>query len=1229
MKPSLLLIGALWLISTSTFAQSTQTLIQSGAAWKYYDTGAAPASPAWKGGSTFDEAAWKEGISQLGYGNDGERTLVSYGPDPLKKYITTYFRKTVSVPNVSGTFTMTYKRDDGIVIYINGTELKREYMPAGDISYSTLASLIPESEEPLWKTVAVPLSMLRAGDNVIAAEVHQVSSTSSDIRFDLELRRQTQEVMIRDFTSPAQSTSLVLGPYLQRYSDDPTLVILSGKRSMTIRWSTNAPVNGRVLYKTATGSQMATPYKAPKAYDQYQNLLPGSTQATLYDYSVTLNNLEPGTPYSYTIESGDLSRGDATYYFKTAPDPIAGYSKKTRMWVLGDFGKGGTAQKNVRDGFNKYIQDNAANEADKYIDLWLWLGDNAYGWGLTEQYQEKVFDVYDGRNDAAQRIMRQTPIFATPGNHDYHDGGITSDWQTVTQQHRKDHSSNHYYDVVNNLTAGDAAGVHSGKEEYYSFDHNNIHFVSLDSYGYQMNEDSVFKSNGVQLAWLKTDLEKVKKDSRIKWTIVFLHHPPYSVGEHNSDDETNNPEMAAVRKKLLPILETYGVDLVLTGHSHTYQRSWPIRGHQGLSTTFNRSTMAAPLAKLSLGSNEAGLYECSDLSLIYAKPYSGSNYIVHVVNGSGGSADAGTSTHPAMQNSKYVAGSMYIEVEGNRLDARFIDGDGLVRDQFKIVKDDNVFTIPLTDGTTRQPDCECTDAAGFTHYVQRTPAGSTNLLLSIRKNGKNIGTVGDGTFNLQLKGTPGVSTISANYPTNYVRSTIPSQLSGVWTTMNRFWALTPTVELSGTSQVTVRHYYKEVDKVSLMRNGVGPAIAYRITNDNTAYTPDPATGHASIPKATAYNKSGAWLYDYGTMQDGGLGSWYAKYGTEVPNLAYWFAKWDQERPASSIETWNSRYIGKGNYQSEIVVGRLRGGGGLGGYNGSANPTGTQALLTTGSYWTYLAKGRAPGNNWNGTNPATPFDDAEWSKDPDNGPVPASPFGYSPNYEDGERTRVPACGQEPCTVKWWTTYFRARILLNDVPSYYNFTHYIINYKRDDGIVIYINGKEVKRDNMPLGTINYDTPASGPVANESEWQTIVIPNDGQYFKPGQYNLIAAEVHQTADQNGQATSSDMHFDLEVFRTADVVSSSARLATERVSRPEEYKVEAFPNPTSDGSVSFSPALPYQSYMLTDIQGRIVTQATSSGTLEKLDLSGLQPGLYILVSQGEYGIRTFKLVRN
>lgn len=550
MKPSLLAIVALWLGSVSAFAQTTTSIFQSGATWKYLVTSvtAVPAAT-WKAdpnvAPAYNDAGWSAGPSPLGYGGtsetgNGAGTCVNQCASTTTptcytcttREITTYFRKTINLTTVAGSFFLSYRRDDGIVIYINGTEVRRENLPSGLITHTTLAS--EAADEELWTQLELAPGVLRTGTNVIAVEIHQMSPTSSDIRFDMNLWR--------------CDVCLLRGPYLQRYSDDPNLVIPAGKRSMTIRWSTNVAAGGQVIYKrketagTLPGSStIVSAQTTPKAYTIATNGTTPPATRTLYDVSVTLNNLEPDTPYSYTIQSanGAMQQGDAMNYFKTAP--LTGTPTKTRTWVLGDFGKqvlplGGDpdpTQMKVSAGFTKYLTNHAATENDKYIDLWLWLGDNAYGWGLPEQYQNYVFEAYDGRRYSSQYIMKQTPVFATPGNHDYHNNQQGANDPNTPLSYRQNHRLNHYYDVVNNMTAGDSVGKHSRHEEYYSFDHANIHFVSLDTYGFEKGQTTIFPAGSEQLTWLNEDLTLAQANAKIKWIVVFFHHPPYSMGHTN------------------------------------------------------------------------------------------------------------------------------------------------------------------------------------------------------------------------------------------------------------------------------------------------------------------------------------------------------------------------------------------------------------------------------------------------------------------------------------------------------------------------------------------------------------------------------------------------------------------------------------------------------------------------------------------------------------------------
>jgi hypothetical protein len=137
--------------------------------------------------------------------------------------------------------------------------------------------------------------------------------------------------------------------------------------------------------------------------------------------------------------------------------------------------------------------------------------------------------------------LRHTFLWPTLGNHDATTGGTPGPFS--------------FHDIFTLPQHGEAGGLASGSETYYSFDYANIHFVCLDSM-------SVSRApGGPMLTWLEQDLAATDKD----WILAYWHHPPYSWGTHNSDQEF---ELIEMRERALPVLERYGVDLVLCGHSH-------------------------------------------------------------------------------------------------------------------------------------------------------------------------------------------------------------------------------------------------------------------------------------------------------------------------------------------------------------------------------------------------------------------------------------------------------------------------------------------------------------------------------------------------------------------------------------------------------------------------------------------------------------------------------------
>jgi acid phosphatase type 7 len=430
---------------------------------------------------------------------------------------------------------------------------------------------------------------------------------------------------------PSFSQKITRGPYLQMGT--PT--------SIMIRWRTDVAVSSRINFGLA------------------QNTLSSSKSDALSktEHIITIDNLKPNTKYFYEIVNGNtvLEKSNDTFFITA---PTVGSEQKVRIWALGDMGFGVESQKKIQTEYLKSI-------GGDYTNLWILMGDNAYAQGWDWEYQLRFFEMYQ-----VDKLMKQTVLFPSPGNHDY---------SPTENNYRIEDPLVAYFSIFSVPTKGESGGVPSGSKAFYSYNYANIHFVSLDSYGREGADRSMFSRESEQMKWLERDLKANKQ----KWTIVYWHHPPYTMGSHNSDTEI---DLQTIREGVVPILEKYKVDMVLNGHSHNYERSQMIKGHYGMEPTYNQKKHGV--------STSTGRYDNSKDSCPYIKDskVAENEGIIYVVNGvgAGNGGTQPTYPHDAMIYSNNTnAGSLSLEIEGNRLDGKFIAEDGSIKDQFTIFKDVN------------------------------------------------------------------------------------------------------------------------------------------------------------------------------------------------------------------------------------------------------------------------------------------------------------------------------------------------------------------------------------------------------------------------------------------------------------------------------------------------------------------------------------------------------------
>jgi hypothetical protein len=252
---------------TITVVAPLPSLVPFGANWRYLDNGTDQGT-AWSAPGFLD-LTWANGPAELGYGDGDEATVLQRVGDAGTTNITFYFRHTFTVANPSSITSLVARvvRDDGIILYLNGTEILRNNLTNAVVDFQTLAADAVE-DEPLLAT-NVPPTLLVAGVNVLAAEVHQQSITSSDVSFDLQL------------------------------------IANSGNRAPVV--SLTAPTNGATFISPADVNLAATAYDPDGAIANVQFFANGTLIGTpdmTVSYGRTATGLTTG-PYTLTAVATD------------------------------------------------------------------------------------------------------------------------------------------------------------------------------------------------------------------------------------------------------------------------------------------------------------------------------------------------------------------------------------------------------------------------------------------------------------------------------------------------------------------------------------------------------------------------------------------------------------------------------------------------------------------------------------------------------------------------------------------------------------------------------------------------------------------------------------------------------------------------------------------------------------------------------------------------------------
>ncbi|MEO8521924.1 MAG: Ig-like domain-containing protein, partial [Acidobacteriota bacterium] len=316
---------------------------------------------------------------------------------------------------------------------------------------------------------------------------------------------------------PPPTATLVRGPYLQQISADGAVVV----------WATRENGPAELRYRLPGG----TPVAAPAQSTLFAAASTGMA-ADYYQHVARVSGLAPATGYQYDILVNGIDINPAVDTFRTAPALGTG---PVSFVAFGDSGTGSSAQSQI-----------AGLIRNDSFDLALHAGDVAYGaaGGVGTATFQSTHDWFFTPYAA---WLRARPVFTVTGNHDS----------------RPDNGNGLPYLGLFVLPANGASAAYPDHaERYYSFDYGPLHVVALDTEFAFLDP----ARRAAQIAWLQADLAATSQP----WKVALLHRPPYSSGgEHGSQLD--------VRAALTPVFERYGVQLVIGGHEHDYERTVALR----------------------------------------------------------------------------------------------------------------------------------------------------------------------------------------------------------------------------------------------------------------------------------------------------------------------------------------------------------------------------------------------------------------------------------------------------------------------------------------------------------------------------------------------------------------------------------------------------------------------------------------------------------------------------
>ncbi|KAJ0407159.1 hypothetical protein P43SY_001117 [Pythium insidiosum] len=371
--------------------------------------------------------------------------------------------------------------------------------------------------------------------------------------------------------------------------------------AMAISWATFADVTDSTVWIGTTKDNLVRRSDVKVSSQSYYS----DDKYSLYQHHATVTGLQPNTKYFYKVGSAlDATFVSEVGSFTTAR--AANDETPFEMAVFGDHGVGLKGEIMVTTGYLNSIADRLA-----FI---YHVGDIAYadndlilpGMTLGFFYEE----VYNKWMNALTPVMSKVPYMVTVGNHE----AECHSPACQVSNYKKDRLGNYQaYNARFKMPSTESGGA---KNMWYSFEYGPIHFTSISSETdypnhpsneYILTDDRKYGNFGNQLAWLEADLKKAAANrANVPWIIVGMHRPMYHLSGNNNGKPVK--EAAEIQKAFEELFIKYGVDLVIAGHEHSYERHLPIKRGQAVldGVSADRKTYANPKAPVYIVTGAAG-----------------------------------------------------------------------------------------------------------------------------------------------------------------------------------------------------------------------------------------------------------------------------------------------------------------------------------------------------------------------------------------------------------------------------------------------------------------------------------------------------------------------------------------------------------------------------------------------------------------------------------------------